>query len=52
LAKASVLLVLLAAPNEVTGVYGTDWLTSIPWPEIVLLTTLTKTIIAIPCNLI
>ena len=40
------LLDLLAALFEVS-IYGADWLTSIPWPAIVLLTTPTKTIIAI-----
>ena len=35
-----------ACSSEVS-IYGADWLTSIPWPAIVLLTTPTKTIIAI-----
>ena len=37
------LLDLLAALFEVS-IYGADWLTSIPWPAIVLLTRLPKTI--------
>ena len=36
-----------ACSSEVISIYGADWLTSIPWPAIVLLTTPTKTIIAI-----
>jgi len=44
------LLVLLdagSACSSEVSIYGADWLTSIPWPAIVLLTTPTKTIIAI-----
>ena len=36
-----------SACSSAVSIYGADWLTSIPWPAIVLLTTPTKTIIAI-----